>query len=230
MPSKIVFLRPPKLVSTKTLLLKHCYRRREGKYVCKNYVFRVQFLEIVLLSDDFGIMKSFQIHWATPPVRLGLSGRNSGKIPERPRKRSQSVSWNSPEEYGWDAPNPIIQGIWGFQSVSRILSPPVRLGTPLSSELVPERASQSRSWNSQQYWGHFWFTGCITCTFVTCTECFYLFDYKSLLSARFGGLYCWKSCTQETFCLNGIRETKRNSPKLHVSYVHVTIFQKIYKK
>ena len=28
-------------------------------------------------------------NWATPPVRLGISGRNSGKIPERPRKRSQ---------------------------------------------------------------------------------------------------------------------------------------------
>ena len=94
--------------------------------------------------------------WATPPVRLGLSGRNPGKIPERPRKRSQSVSWNSPREYGWDAPNPIIQGIWGFQRISRILSPPVRLGTPLFSEVVPERASQSRSWNSQQYWGYLW--------------------------------------------------------------------------
>ena len=61
--------------------------------------------------------------WAIPPVRLGLSGRNSGKTPERPRKRSQSVSWNSRREYGWDAPNPIIQGIWGFQSISRIISP-----------------------------------------------------------------------------------------------------------
>ena len=90
------------------------------------------------------------------PVRLGLFGRNSGKIPERPRKRSQSVSWNIPREYGWDAPSPIIQGIWGFQSVSRILSPPVRLGAPLFSELVPERASQSRSWNFQQNWGYFW--------------------------------------------------------------------------
>ena len=78
------------------------------------------------------------------------------EIPERPRKRSQSVSWNFPREYGWDAPNPMIQGIWGFQSVSRILCPPVRLGTPLFSELVPERASQSWSWNSQQYWGYFW--------------------------------------------------------------------------
>ena len=28
MPLKIVFLRPPKLVSTKTLLLKHYYRRQ----------------------------------------------------------------------------------------------------------------------------------------------------------------------------------------------------------
>ena len=38
----------------------------------------------------------------------GPSGRNSGKIPERPRKHSESVSWNSPRQYGWDAPNPII--------------------------------------------------------------------------------------------------------------------------
>ena len=67
---------------------------------------------------------------ATPPVQLGLSGRNSRKLPERPRKRSQSVSWNSPREYGWDPPKPLIQGIWGFQSISKILSPPpVRLGT-----------------------------------------------------------------------------------------------------
>ena len=51
------------------------------------------------------------IRWAIPPVRLGLSGRNSGKIPERPRKRSESVSWNFPREYGWDAPSPMIQGI-----------------------------------------------------------------------------------------------------------------------
>ena len=33
------------------------------------------------------------------------------EIPERPRKRSQSVSWNSPREYGWDPPNTILQGI-----------------------------------------------------------------------------------------------------------------------
>ena len=45
-----------------------------------------------------------QLRWAMPPVRLGLSGRNSGNIPGRPRKRSQSVSWNFPREYGWDAP------------------------------------------------------------------------------------------------------------------------------
>ena len=72
--------------------------------------------------------------WAIPPVRLVLSRRNSRKIPERPRKHSRSVSWNSPREYGWDPPNPIIHGIWGFQRISRTLSPPVRLGTPLLSE------------------------------------------------------------------------------------------------
>ena len=33
--------------------------------------------------------------------------------------------------------------------------PPVWLGRLLFSEVLPERASQSRSWNSQQYWGYF---------------------------------------------------------------------------
>ena len=88
--------------------------------------------------------RSATTQWAIPPVRLGLSGRNSGKIPERPRKGSQSVSWNFPREYGWDAPNPIISRHLRLpERDSRILSPPVRLGTPLFSELVPERASQT---------------------------------------------------------------------------------------
>ena len=38
-------------------------------------------------------------------------GKKFGKFPERPWKRSQSVSWNSPRESGWDPPNPISQGI-----------------------------------------------------------------------------------------------------------------------
>ena len=35
-------------------------------------------------------------HWDMPPVRLGLSRRNSDRLSW---KRSQSVSWNSPREY-----------------------------------------------------------------------------------------------------------------------------------
>ena len=58
------------------------------------------------------------------------------EIPERPRKHSRSVSWNFPRKYGWDAPSPIIQGIWGFHSVSRNLSPPNTAGD--ASELVME--------------------------------------------------------------------------------------------
>ena len=41
--------------------------------------------------------------WAMPPVRLGLAGRYSRKMPERPRKRSQSFSWNSPREDGYNS-------------------------------------------------------------------------------------------------------------------------------
>ena len=103
---------------------------------------RPRFWEQCIASRKFLWWKGLGV-WAIPPVRLALSGRNSGKTPERPRKRSQSVSWNSRQEYGWDAPNPIIQGIWGFQSVSRIISPPVRLGALLffrsgSGEGFPE--------------------------------------------------------------------------------------------
>ena len=82
------------------------------------------------------------------------------EIPEKFRKDPgnalRAFLGSFPREYGWDAQNPIIQGIWGSQSISRIISPPVWLGTPLFSEMVPERASQSWSWNSQQYWGYFW--------------------------------------------------------------------------
>ena len=60
------------------------------------------------LSDRFWTKVSLASFWATPPVRTGTFLE---EIPERPRKRSQSVSWNSPREYGWDAPSPIIQGI-----------------------------------------------------------------------------------------------------------------------
>ena len=47
------------------------------------------------------LLVTFLQLWAIPPVRLGLSGRNSGKIPERPRKRSHSprVRLGSPKPY-----------------------------------------------------------------------------------------------------------------------------------
>ena len=80
--------------------------------------------ERILKNHLFYIVFVFGWKWATPLVRLGLSRGNSGKIPERPRKRSESFSWNFPQEYGWDPPSPIIQGIWRLQSISRILPPP----------------------------------------------------------------------------------------------------------
>ena len=54
-----------------------------------------------------GILTTKFLLWAIPRIRLGLSGRNSGEVPGRPRKRSQSASWNWPREYGWDPPSPI---------------------------------------------------------------------------------------------------------------------------
>ena len=64
----------------------------------------------------------------------GTSPKNSGKIPERPRKRSQSLSWNSPQEYCWDPPNPTqrtrtkntttIEKIVNYYAVVFLLRPP----------------------------------------------------------------------------------------------------------
>ena len=45
---------------------------------------------------------------------MGHTPRNSGNIPERPWKRSQFFSCNSPREYGQDPPTPIIQGSRAF--------------------------------------------------------------------------------------------------------------------
>ena len=51
------------------------------------------------------------VFWAMPPVRLGLSGRIPEKFRKDPGNALRAFSWNFPREYGWDAPNPIIQGI-----------------------------------------------------------------------------------------------------------------------
>ena len=82
------------------------------------------------------------------------------KIPERFRKDPGNALRAFPgiplESMARNPPKPIIQGIRGFQSISRILSPQYGWGSLFFSEVVLERASQSWSWNSQQYWGHFW--------------------------------------------------------------------------
>ena len=57
-------------------------------------------------------------------------------FPETARKRRsgwkhpRSFSWNSPRDYGWEPPKPYNSR--HVQSVSRILSPSVQLGMPLS--------------------------------------------------------------------------------------------------
>ena len=113
-PVAPVALQLPGLSHVK-LPLKRC--RTTGvcsSYTCRcratlcNYASNLQFITFRPPKARFAKQgfSSGTLKWATPPVRLVLSGRNSGKIRERPRKRSQSVSWNSPREYGWGAPNP----------------------------------------------------------------------------------------------------------------------------
>ena len=49
-----------------------------------------------------GFSRFLFLGWAIPPSTAGTFWKIFLKIPERPRKRSQSISWNSPREYGWD--------------------------------------------------------------------------------------------------------------------------------
>ena len=96
-------------------------------------------------NGPFSATKSLVCCFFLPLVRLGLSGRNSRKIPERPRKRSHRIFWNAPREYGWLTPKPYN---------SRHLKPPEQFqnSLPFSTagdvsflEVVLERASQSWS-------------------------------------------------------------------------------------
>ena len=82
------------------------------------------------IEDSHSAVRHCLKVWATPPSTAGTF-----RIPQTLQFKALEGSW--------------------LQSISRILSPPVRLRTPLFSEVVSERASQSRSWNSQQYWGCF---------------------------------------------------------------------------
>ena len=59
----------------------------------------------ILTPIPEGLLNQFSVYllWAMPPVRLGLSGRNSGKTPETLSERFRGLS---PQEYGWDPPKP----------------------------------------------------------------------------------------------------------------------------
>ena len=96
------------------------------------------------------------LDWATPPVRLGLSGRNSGRNSGKTPETLSERFLEFPSRVRLGCPKPYNSRHLGLPEHFQNSLPPVRLGTPLFSEVVPERASQSRSWNSQQYWGYLW--------------------------------------------------------------------------
>ena len=59
--------------------------------------------------------------WAIPPVRLGLSGRNSGKTPET---LSELFLEFPTQEYGWDPPSPMILKAFEASRAFPEFSPP----------------------------------------------------------------------------------------------------------
>ena len=75
--------------------------------------------------------------------------KNSGKTPET----LSELLLEFPSRVRLGSPKPYNSRHLKLPEHFQNSLPPVRLGTLLFSEVVPERASQSRSWNSQQHWG-----------------------------------------------------------------------------
>ena len=88
-------------------------------------------------------------------MRLGPSGGNSGKIRKDPGNALRVFPGISLGSTAGIPQTLQFKAFKASRAFPEFSPPPVRLGTPLFSEVVPERASQSRSWNSQQYWGYF---------------------------------------------------------------------------
>ena len=99
--------------------------------------------------------KEGRAKWATLPVRSRLSGRNSGKKSGKTPETLSERFLEFPSRVRLGSPKPYNSRQLRLPEHFQKSLPPVRLGTPLFSEVVLERASQSRSWNSQQYWGYF---------------------------------------------------------------------------
>ena len=101
--------------------------------------------KIVYVCVPFSFLKA--LLWAIPPVRLGLSGRNSGKF----RKRSQSISWNSPLGCPKLSPPPVRLGRLSFQNWFQ--RGPLRAGhgIPSSTEGIPEALMTQGSNNNNTY-------------------------------------------------------------------------------
>ena len=90
-----------------------------------------------------------RLFWAVHPVRLGLSRRNSEKFRKDPGNALKAFPGSFPSRVRLGSPKPYNSRHLRLpEHESRIISPPVRLGAPLFSEVAPERASQSWSWTA----------------------------------------------------------------------------------
>ena len=85
-------------------------------------------------------------YWAIPQYGWDFPE----EIPERSRKRSKSVSWNSP----LGSPKPYDSRHFRLPEHFQNSLPPSTAGDASFSEVVLERAPQSWSWNSQQGISH----------------------------------------------------------------------------
>ena len=96
--------------------------------------FRIASEKTFRIASDFGVVRfeshrTSRLHRAIWATKAGTFRKKFGKVPERPRKRSESISWNSPRKYGW-AGIPQALSFKAFEG-SRAFPespPPIRLG------------------------------------------------------------------------------------------------------
>ena len=113
------------------------------------------------LQDKFRGTGYLQV-WACLVIEMGHTPSTAGTLRKKFRKNSgttpealSELFLEFPSRVRLGSPKPYNSRHLKAPEHFQNSLPPSTAGDASFSEVVPERASQSWSWNSQQYWGHF---------------------------------------------------------------------------
>ena len=112
--------------------------------------------DFVIFSYFSSISRLEGFLYSVAPQGDRNSGRNSGKKSEKTPETLSELFLEFASRVRLGSPKPYnSRHLKAPEHFQNSLPPPVRLGKLPFSEVVSDRASRSRSWNSQEYWGYF---------------------------------------------------------------------------